>query len=86
MGTSQFYKLWADNSGVRATAAGPKSWGAEEYLYTQDVEDAFQDIETRIARLQGKLQSGGATVNGTADLVLTFWNHPTAGDEQANKL
>lgn len=58
MGTSQFYKLWADKSGVRATAAGPKSWGAEEYLYTQDVEDAFQDIETRIARLQGKLQSG----------------------------
>jgi hypothetical protein len=58
MGTSQFYKLWADKSGVRTTAAGPKSWGAEEYLYTQDVEDAFQDIETRIARLQGKLQSG----------------------------
>lgn len=40
--------------------AGPKNWGGEEHLYSQDVEDAFEQIETRIAHLQRKLESGNS--------------------------
>lgn len=58
MGTNQFWKLWTDKSGVRAEAAGPGNWGGEDHLYSQDVEDAFQKIETRVAHLQRKLERG----------------------------
>jgi hypothetical protein len=58
MGTNQFYKLWTDKSGVRTTPAGPKNWGGEDHLYSQGVEDAFEQIETRLVRLQRKLESG----------------------------
>src|SRR5262245_50631772 len=43
---------------VQATPAGPKNWGGEENLYSQDVEDAFEKIENRLAHLQRKLESG----------------------------
>jgi hypothetical protein len=58
MGTNQFFKLFRDKSSVSATAAGPKNWGGEERLYSQDVEDAFEQIESRIAHLQKKLENG----------------------------
>jgi hypothetical protein len=58
MGTNQFYKLFMDKSGVQAESAGPKNWGREKHLYSQDVEDAFEQIETRLAHLQRKLESG----------------------------
>src|SRR5262245_5925502 len=58
MGTNQFYKLWTDKSGVQAEPAGPGNWGGEDHLYSQDVEDAFERIETRVANLQRKLERG----------------------------
>src|ERR1035441_1243323 len=58
MGTNQFYKLWTDKSGVRATPAGQKNWGGEDHLYSQGVEDAFEQIETRLVRLQRNVESG----------------------------
>ncbi|HWN93438.1 MAG TPA: DUF4238 domain-containing protein [Methylomirabilota bacterium] len=58
LGTNQFYKLSTDKTGVQATAAGPRNWGGEENLYSQDVEDAFEKIENKLAHLQRKLESG----------------------------
>jgi hypothetical protein len=58
MGTNQFYKLSVDKSGVQLQSAGPGNWGGEENLYSQDVEDAFEKIETRLAHLQWKLEDG----------------------------
>jgi hypothetical protein len=58
MGTNQFWKLWNDKSGVQMESAGPSNWGGEKNLYSQDVEDAFEQIETRVAHLQRKLESG----------------------------
>ena len=57
MKTNQFYKLWTDNSGFQAETAGPGNWGGEDHLYSQDVEDAFERIETRLAPLQRKLEN-----------------------------
>ncbi len=57
MGTTQFYKLWTDKATIQATPAVPKNWGSEEHLYSQDVEDAFGQIESRLASLQRKLES-----------------------------
>jgi hypothetical protein len=56
MGTDRFYKLWTDDSGVQATPSGSKNWGSEEHLYSQDVEEAFAKIETKLAALQRKLE------------------------------
>ena len=36
----------------------PKSFGSEENLYSQAIEDAFGDIEHRIAPIQRKLERG----------------------------
>ncbi len=58
MGTNQFYKLSVDRSGVQAQSAGPGSWGGEENLYSQDVEDAFEKVETKLVHLQRKLENG----------------------------
>jgi len=58
MGTNQFYKLSIGTSGVQAESAGPSNWGGENHLYSQDVEDAFEKIETRLALLQRKLENG----------------------------
>jgi hypothetical protein len=58
LGTNQFYKLTTDKNTVQATPSGPKNWGGEENLYSQDVEDAFEQIETRLAHLQRKLEQG----------------------------
>jgi hypothetical protein len=58
MGTDRFYKLWTQQSAVQATRVGPGNWGSEERLYSQDVEDAFGKIETRLARLHTKLAYG----------------------------
>ena len=58
MGTNQFYKLSTDKARVQAIPAGPKSWGGEDNLYSQDVEDAFEHIESRLAYLQRKLENG----------------------------
>src|SRR5207247_5750454 len=52
MGTNRFYKLWIEKATVQATPVGPKNWGSEEGLYSQDVEDALEKIETKLARLQ----------------------------------
>jgi hypothetical protein len=60
LGTNQFFKLSIDKTTVRATPAGPKSWGGEENLYSQDVEDAFEQMETRLAYLQRKLEHGSS--------------------------
>lgn len=60
MGTDRFYKLWADDSGIRATSVGPRNWGSEEDLYSQNVEDAFAKIENRLAPLQRKLEGSSA--------------------------
>ena len=58
LGTNQFYKLSTNRTTVQATPSGPKNWGGEENLYSQDVEDAFEKIETRLAHLQRKVESG----------------------------
>ena len=58
MGTNQFYKLSVDSSGVQAQPAGPGSWGGEKNLYSQDVEDAFEKVETKLVHLQRKLENG----------------------------
>lgn len=58
MGTNRFYKLWIEKATVQATPVGPKNWGSEEGLYSQDVEDALEKIETKLARLQRKFESG----------------------------
>lgn len=58
MGTNRFYKLWIDKNVVQATPVGPKNWGSEEQLYSQDVEDAFEKIEARLAHLHTKLEHG----------------------------
>jgi hypothetical protein len=58
MGTNRFYKLWIEKATVQATSVGPKSWGSEEGLYSQEVEDAFEKIETKLARLYRKFESG----------------------------
>lgn len=57
LGTNQFYKLSTDKTTVHAAAAGPRSWGGEEKLYSQDVEDAFEKIENKMAHVQRKLES-----------------------------
>lgn len=58
--TNQFYKLSTDKLTVLATHAGPKNWGGEENLYSQDVEDAFEKIENKLACLQKKLETGSS--------------------------
>ena len=63
LGTNQFYKLTTDKKTTRATPCGPRNWGSEENLYSQDVEDAFAQIETRLAHLQRKLERGSRPDN-----------------------
>jgi Protein of unknown function (DUF4238) len=58
MKTNQFYKLWTDNSNVQKETTGPGNWGGEDHLYSQAIEDAFGRIETKLADLQRKLESG----------------------------
>jgi hypothetical protein len=57
MGTNKFYKLWINKTVVQATPVGPKNWGGEEGLYSQDVEDAFEKIETKLVKLHRKFES-----------------------------
>jgi hypothetical protein len=83
MGTNQFFKLFRDKSSVSATAAGPKNWGGEERLYSQDVEDAFEQIESRIAHLQKKLENGSTLTDDERHgwamwLLASYLRTPTA--------
>lgn len=60
-------KPWADNNGLivkfsrRADRTivrgrtGPKEWGAENYLYSQDLEDSLERFETLISPIYKKL-------------------------------
>lgn len=58
MGTNQFFKLFIEKSDIQAEPTGPKNWGREKHLYSQDVEDAFEQVETRLAHLQRTLEEG----------------------------
>jgi hypothetical protein len=60
LGSTQFYKLSTGKTAVQATPAGPRNWGGEENLYSKDVEDAFEKIEDKLARLQRKLEGGSS--------------------------
>jgi hypothetical protein len=56
MGTNYFCKLSKGKRGVKCAHVGPKSWGSERNLYSQEVEDAFAKIESKLAQLQKKLE------------------------------
>jgi hypothetical protein len=58
LGTNQFCMLTTVGTTVEARPAGPKNWGGEENLYSQDVENAFEKIESKLAQLQRKLECG----------------------------
>jgi hypothetical protein len=66
LGTNQFYKLSTDKTGVQATPAGPRNWGGEENLYSQDVEDAFEKIEDKLAACRGNLKADLARLTTSA--------------------
>jgi hypothetical protein len=56
MGRNHFDRLSMTKSGVRATRVGPKNWGSERGLYSQNVEDAFGKIESKLAYFHRKLE------------------------------
>lgn len=56
MGKNHFYQLSINKTVVRAKPVGPKSWGSEENLYSQTVEDAFAKIESKVAQLHEKMK------------------------------
>ena len=58
MRKDHFYRLSKNKAGVQLARVGPKNWGSEEGLYSQEVEDAFGKIESKLARLHQKLESG----------------------------
>jgi len=60
LGDDHFVRLSVSNGAVQAVRAGPKSFGSEEDLYHQVIEDAFGDIEHRIAPIHRKLERGEA--------------------------
>ncbi len=56
MGKHHFYQLSTNKTVVCAKPAGPKSWGSEEHLSSQTVEDSFAKIESKLAQLHEKMK------------------------------
>ncbi|HEX4920610.1 MAG TPA: DUF4238 domain-containing protein, partial [Candidatus Bathyarchaeia archaeon] len=75
---------WADKNGLivkfsrRADGAlirgrtGPREWGAENYLYSQDMEDALARLEGLVKPLYEKLLSD-KILNPDERLVWSYW-------------
>jgi hypothetical protein len=84
-----FIRLSASDGAVEAVRSGPKSFGSEENLYSQAIEDAFGDIEYRMAPIQRKLERGEALSpdqrNGWAMwLLVSYLRTPLAILHSAN--
>jgi Protein of unknown function (DUF4238) len=83
MGTNHFCKLSKDKAGVQCAPVGPKNWGSERNLYSQGVEDALANIESKLAHLQRKLECSSELTSDdryawTMWLLASYLRTPTA--------